>query len=269
MPKHGGVTSAHAYTHMYSTWIRWLHQPNTDVLSYTQAYKNTLGINTLITHTWCIRTVRVTQFPAPLRKWEVVACVVKRRREKGRYTSRVCGAWHHLFWGLWVVHNLRLQFGIWNYQKTLFFSFPFLLFSFLLEMNSPTSARTNAQHSLQIHTEQTQAQTRTHTGALLLCGSACERWVACKFNSLHYIIRSLQVAYFLKYLLPVSYFLSAPNRNSQKSTMHDMHRLCQLSQMCNVAKVRIKLHRDGGQKVCFTFNLKHHIFSDWVTSGSE
>lgn len=51
--------------------------------------------------------------------------------------------------------------------------------------------------------------------------------------------------------------------------MHDMHRLCQLSQMCNVAKVRIKLPRDGGQKVCFTFNLKHHIFSDWVTSGSE
>lgn len=129
MPKHGGVTSAHAYTHMYSTWIQWLHQPNTDVLSYTQAYKNTLGINTLITHTWCIRTVRVTQFPAPLRKWEVVACVVKRRREKGRYTSRVCGAWHHLFWGLWVAHNLRLQFGIWNYQ-TPFFS-PFLFFFFL------------------------------------------------------------------------------------------------------------------------------------------
>lgn len=268
MPKHGGVTSAHAYTHMYSTWIQWLHQPNTDVLSYTQAYKNTLGINTLITHTWCIRTVRVTQFPAPLRKWEVVACVVKRRREKGRYTSRVCGAWHHLFWGLWVAHNLRLQFGIWNYQTPFFFSFPFL-FSFLLEMNSPTSARTNGQHSLQIHTEQTQTQTHTHTGALLLCGSASEGWVACKFNSLHYIIRSLQVAYFLKYLLPVSYFLSAPNRNSQKSTMHDMHRLCQLSQMCNVAKVRIKLHRDGGQKVSFTFNLKRHIFSDWVTSGSE
>lgn len=130
MPKHGGVTSAHAYTHMYSTWIRWLHQPNTDVLSYTQAYKNTLGINTLITHTWCIRTVRVTQFPAPLRKWEVVACVVKRRREKGRYTSRVCGAWHHLFWGLWVAHNLRLQFGIWNYQTPFFFP-PFFFFFFL------------------------------------------------------------------------------------------------------------------------------------------
>lgn len=91
---------------MYSIEIQWPHWPNTDVLSYTQTCRHTLNINTLITHTWCIRPVTVTQFPTPLRKLEVVACVVKyksERRERETHRKRefmvhdiiwseVCGA---------------------------------------------------------------------------------------------------------------------------------------------------------------------------------
>lgn len=83
--KQHDITGVYTLSHMYSIEIQWLHPPNTDVLLYTQTWRHTLNINTLITHTWCIRPVTVTQLPTPLRKWEVLACVVKRKRERERH----------------------------------------------------------------------------------------------------------------------------------------------------------------------------------------
>lgn len=65
-----------------------------------------------------------------------------------------------------TILGYSLGFGI--ARHPFFFSFLFLLFSFLLEMNSPTSAQTNAQHSLQ--TKYTQNKHRhTHAHTLGLC----------------------------------------------------------------------------------------------------